>query len=59
MAVTAPPDPTGEEDLRQRLIDGDHEAFVELYRHYARSALVSAQSRLRLGRGHLARLMTT
>ncbi len=49
MAVTAPPGPTGEEHLRQRLIDWDHEAFAQPYRHYAHSALVSAQSRLRLG----------
>lgn len=58
MAVTAPP-ATGKEDLRQRLMDGDHEGFAQPYRHYAHSVLVGAQSRLRLARGHLARLMTT
>ncbi len=42
MAVMAPPLPSGEQDLRQRLIDGDHEAFAELYRHFARSVYQAA-----------------
>lgn len=56
MAITAPPDQTGEEHLRQRLIDRDHEAFAELYRHYAGSVY---QSALRMaGDRHTARDVT-
>ncbi|HSH62284.1 MAG TPA: sigma-70 family RNA polymerase sigma factor [Acidimicrobiales bacterium] len=42
MAVMAPPFPCGEHDLRQRLIDGDHEAFADLYRQFARSVYKAA-----------------
>ncbi|MBW3643656.1 MAG: sigma-70 family RNA polymerase sigma factor [Actinobacteria bacterium] len=34
--------PFSEQDLRQRLIDHDHDAFAELYRHFARGVYLLA-----------------
>ncbi len=42
MAVMTPPLSWPEQDLRQRLIDRDHEAFADLYRHFARGVYQAA-----------------